>query len=274
MGMLMAEVETQLRAGMRISSVDWLTSPQLAAAVRTGFAPGDRAGIIEALAARDSDPTVNADVPWAQAGPSGAETTSRHYRHDAWHSITATLRLPAKGAVLGALAPVLVPTEPGERRSMQVVFPILPATTADRQALNAETAADMGEALRSHAGVKTRAKDATAIARTRNLDAKLASGHALVRPYAGGVHHRARHHADRRVRPPPGRLHPTRRVRPATARPRPGRRAGWWRRRSRRPGRGRAVAGRTRRVGWRRPGGGFAAATIPLGVGLDRSSDQ
>ncbi len=242
MAMLMAEVEAQLRAGMRITSVEWLTSPQLAAAVRTGFAPGDRAGIIEALAARDSDPAVNADVPWAQAGPSGAETTSRHYRHDAWHSITATLRLPAKGAVLGALAPVLVPTEPGERRSMQVVFPILPATTADRQALNAETAADMGEALRSHAGVKTRAKDATAIARTRNLDAKLASGHALVRPYAVAC----------------------------TTVPTTMRIAEF----------GRRLDASIRRAGFAplrldlAQDAGFAAATIPLGVGLDRSSDQ
>ncbi len=42
----------------------------------------------------------------------------------------------------------------------------------------------MGEALRNHAGVKTRAKDRTNLARTRGLDAKLASGNALIRPYA------------------------------------------------------------------------------------------
>ncbi len=242
MAMVMAEVETHLRAGMRISAVEWLTSPQLAATVRTGFAPGDRAGIIDALAARTSDPGVNADVPWALAGPSGAELASRHYVHDAWHSITATLRLPAKGAVLGALAPVLVPTEPEERRSMLVVFPILPATTADRQALNAETAADMGEALRSHAGVKTRAKDATTIARTRNLDAKLASGNALVRPYAVACT-----------------------TVPATMRI-----AEF----------GRRLDAAIRRAGYAplrldlAQDAGFAAATIPLGIGLDRSSDQ
>ena len=97
---------------MRISTVSWLTSPQLAVAVRTGFAPGDRAGIIDALAARDAGEPVNADVPWAQAGPSGADLTVRHYSHDAWQSVSDTLKLPAKGAVLGALAPVLVPTEP------------------------------------------------------------------------------------------------------------------------------------------------------------------
>lgn len=182
--MLAGEVEIHLRAGMRITEVEWLTSPKLAAAVRTGFAPGDRAGIIEALVARDHDPAVNADVPWAQAGPSGADAVVRHYSHDAWNSVSATIKLPARGAVIGALAPVVVPTEPGERRSLMVAFPILAATAADRQTANSEWAADMGETLRARAGVKTRAREQQAVARTRGLDAKLASGHALVRPYA------------------------------------------------------------------------------------------
>ena len=184
LALVMAEVEAGLCAGMRVTGVEWLTSPQLAAAVRTGFAPGDRAGIIEALAAAETDPGVNTEVPWAMAGPSGADLVVRHYSHDAWNSVAATIKLPAKGAVIGALAPVLAPTEPGERRSLVVGFPILAQSVADRQTQNAEWAADMGEQLRHKAGVKTRAKDQTMLARTRSLDAKLASGNALVRPYA------------------------------------------------------------------------------------------
>ena len=49
----MAEVEAQLRGGLAMTQVTWLTSPQLALACRTGFAPADRAGIVDALAARD-----------------------------------------------------------------------------------------------------------------------------------------------------------------------------------------------------------------------------
>ena len=242
MAMLMAEVEGHLRTGMRIGSVAWLTSPQLAVAVRTGFAPGDRAGIIDALAARDAGATVNSDVPWAHAGPSGADLTARHYSHDAWHSISATLKLPAKGALLGALAPVLVPTEPGERRSMVAVFPILAQTVADRQTQNAEWAADMAETLRSRAGVKTRAKDQTVLARTRGLDAKLATGNALVRPYA---------------------------VACVTV-PRTMRIAEF----------GRRLDASIRRAGFAplrldlAQDAGFAAANLPLGVGLDRKTDQ
>lgn len=43
LALLMAEVEAQLRGGMGFSEVAWLTSPELAVAVRTGFAPADRA---------------------------------------------------------------------------------------------------------------------------------------------------------------------------------------------------------------------------------------
>lgn len=184
LALVMAEVEDHLRAGLRVREVEWLTSPQLAAAVRTGFAPGDRAGIVDALAGHATNPSVNPEVPWAMAGPSGADLAMRHYSHDAWNSISATIKLPARGAVIGALAPVLAPTEPDERRSLLVAFPILGQTTADHHTASAEWAADMGEALRAKAGMRTRAKDRIALARTRSLDTRLATGNALTRPYA------------------------------------------------------------------------------------------
>ena len=180
--LVMTEVESHLRTGMGISQVEWLTSPQLAAATRTGFAPGDRPSILDALNA--GNPDVTATVPWAMAGPSGADLAMRHYSHDAWNSISATIMLPARGAVMGALAPILTPTEPGERRSLVTAYPILAQTTADRQTASAEWSADMGEELRAKAGVKTRAKDRINLARTRNLDTRLATGNALTRPYA------------------------------------------------------------------------------------------
>lgn len=183
LGLVMAEVESHLRTGLRMRQVTWVTSPELAVAVRTGFAPGDRASIIDALTA-EHDPKMNAGVPWAMAGPSGADLAMRHYSHDAWNSISATIKLPARGAVIGALAPVLAPTEPGERRSLLVAFPILAQTVADRETASAEWAADMGEELRTRAGIRTRAKERIALTRTRDMDSRLATGHALTRPYA------------------------------------------------------------------------------------------
>lgn len=180
----MSEVEAQLRGGMGMTEVTWLSSPQLALAARTGFAPADRAGIIDALAAAEHDPGVNADVPWAMAGPSGADPVARHYSHDAWNSVSATIKLPVKGAMMGALAPVLTPTEPGERRSYLVAFPILASSAADRASATSEWAADLGEELRTKAKVKMRTRARDEAEKVRGLDRKLARGNSLTRPYA------------------------------------------------------------------------------------------
>jgi hypothetical protein len=182
--LLMGEVEAQLRGAVGMTEVRWLTSPELAAACRTGFAPGDRAGIIEALAARESDPSVNADVPWALAGPSGADQLIRHYSHDAWNSVSATIKLPVKGALMGALAPILTPTEAGERRSFVASFTILRRTSADRQTASSEWAADLGDALREKAKVKQRTRARDEADRVRALDRKLARGNAMTQPFA------------------------------------------------------------------------------------------
>jgi hypothetical protein len=166
----------------------------------------------------------------------------RHYSHDAWNSVSATLKLPARGAVLGALAPVLVPTEPGERRSLVVVYPIIPQGLADRQTQSAEATADMAEGIRERFGMRVRAKDRTAIARTRNLDEKMASGSVLIRAYAVAC-----------VTVP-------KTLRVAEF--------------------GRRLDGSIRRAGFAplrldvAQDAGFAAANIPVGIGLDRRMDQ
>jgi hypothetical protein len=168
---------------MGMTTVRWLTSPELALACRTGFAPGDRAGIVEALSLREKDPSVNADVPWAMAGPSGADATVRHYSHDAWNSVSATIKLPTRGVAMGALAPILTPSEFGERRSFVVAYPIVSQTKADRQSGNAEWAADLAEGMNEKLGRKTRAKQRDEAHKARGLDAKLARGNSLTRPY-------------------------------------------------------------------------------------------
>lgn len=188
--LLMSEIEAQLVGGMGMISVHWLSSPELALAVRTGFAPGDRAGVVQALAGRTEQlrttgaSEINTTVPWAHAGPTGAEATIRHYGHDAWNSISATLSLPDRGAVIGALAPVLMPGEPGERRSFMVCYPVVSQAKADRQAGNEEMAADLSEHLKNKAGMKERARARAAKARARGLDVKLARGNSLTLPYA------------------------------------------------------------------------------------------
>ncbi len=48
---VMGEVEAHLRGGLGMTSVTWLTSPELAVACRTGFAPGDAAALTAAAGA-------------------------------------------------------------------------------------------------------------------------------------------------------------------------------------------------------------------------------
>jgi len=181
---LAAEVEAHLRGAVAMTEITWLTSPELAIACRTGFAPADRAGIVDALAAHAIDRQTAGQVPWAMAGPSGADTLVRHYSHDAWNSVSATLRLPVKGAVMGALAPILTPAYPGERRSFVVAFPILRQTVADRQSASSEWSADLGDALREKSKVKQRTKARDEAEKVRALDRKLARGNSMTQPYA------------------------------------------------------------------------------------------
>ncbi len=181
---LLNETDTATRSELGATHVEWLTSPELAETVRTGFAPGDRAGLIDAHAGHARNPEMNANVPWPHAGPSGAELAIRHYRHDAWASIAATIRLPERGAAMGALAPVLIPAEPGERRALSVCFPISNPTIADRQAANAEWAADLATGVRDRAGIRARARQRADSAKAHGLDSKLALGNCLLRPHA------------------------------------------------------------------------------------------
>jgi hypothetical protein len=181
---VMDEVERLLVAGMGMDQVNWLTTSQLRVAIRTGVAPGDRAGIIAALHAAETDPQVQADIPWAVAGPGLAELGGRHYSHDAWWTTAATIHLPTQGAVMGALADVLQPEQPGERRCLMVSYPVVDRAEAEKKVRNAETTADMAEGLNEKLGRKTRASEQAAIQRTRSLDAKIHAGNALIRPYA------------------------------------------------------------------------------------------
>src|SRR6266496_287243 len=183
----MGEVEARLRGSIGCTDVTWLDSPALAAAIRTGFAPGDRAALVAAqLAARDNQ-AIATGVPIAAAGPSTAHTEMRHYNHDAWSSVTDTILLPDQGAILGALAPVFVPSAPGERRSVTVFYPAMSQSKADKVTGREEMSAIVGSELRRRSGRIERARQRRATAKVSNMDEKLAKSRALVRPCAAAT---------------------------------------------------------------------------------------
>ncbi|SFE95611.1 SCO6880 family protein [Blastococcus tunisiensis] len=179
---VMAEVEGALRGPVGCTRVAWLDSAGLAVAVRTGFAPGDRGQLSAADLAAADDERIATGVPMAAAGPTQARAEVRHYVHDAWTSVTDTILLPDQGAVLGALAPVLVPTTAGERRSVTVFMCPLPLAKATRLVGREEMSATTGNELKARMGFRQRARARRDTARIGAADEKLAAGRALVRP--------------------------------------------------------------------------------------------
>ena len=106
----------------------------------------------------------------------------RHYRHDAWNTVTGTILLPDKGAIMGALAPVFTPTDAGERRSVTVLLRAdrrgtRPTGSSGAESMSAGTAAE----LRTRMGFRTRAPHRRDAARVEGQDQRLADGNALVR---------------------------------------------------------------------------------------------
>lgn len=177
---LMGEIESRLLGGLGATGVVWLDTAGLASAIRTGFAPGDRAQL--RAAELDTDAGTTAGLPMGAAGPSTAPVPERRfYAHDAWRSVSCTILLPDKGAVMGALAPVLTPTDAGERRSLTVFFEPIARHKADRlvgaESMSAGTAAE----LRTRLGFRTRAAQRRDAARVEGHDQRLADGAALVR---------------------------------------------------------------------------------------------
>lgn len=179
---VMSELEAHLTGPVGCSSVTWLDSAGLAAAIRTGFAPADRTGLVEAALAAQTDPRVAFSQPMAATGPSVAPPAERrHYEHDAWSTATCTVLLPEQGALMGALAPVFTPTTSGERRSVTVFYEPISRNKADkivgRDQMSAGTAAE----LRNRMGFSTRAAHRRDAQRVDAADTRLAAGKALVR---------------------------------------------------------------------------------------------
>ncbi len=179
---VMNEVEAGLRGAIGATAVDWLDTAALAAAVRTGFAPGDRGALVAAELAAAGDPTVASSLPMGAAGPTSAPTApARHYSHDAWDTVTCTVLLPDKGAVMGALAPVLTPTVPGERRCVTVFYEPIGHDAAERMIGNDAMSSGLAAEMRRKGGFVQRASHRRDADRVAGQDLRLADGNALVR---------------------------------------------------------------------------------------------
>jgi hypothetical protein len=177
---LLAEVEARLTGAIGCTHVTWLDTAELVVAIRTGFEPGDAPALNDAAIHHAHDDTIAVGIPIAAAGPTHATTALRCYRHGDWQSISTTILLPRKGAVMGALARALVPSEIGERRALTVFYRPLAHGTADRSTGRAEMSAAMGAELRRKVGRVERARDRHASQHLHETDEKLEHGRSLV----------------------------------------------------------------------------------------------
>ncbi|MFJ2758766.1 SCO6880 family protein [Nocardioides sp. NPDC087217] len=178
---IMAETEARLMGSIGCTQVTWLDSAELAVAIRTGFEPGDGPALADAALRGQDDPDLTVGIPVAAAGPSNAHTLMRTYRHGEWESVSSTILLPRKGARMGALARMLVPSRPGERRALTVLYRPVSQQTAERATGRAEMSAAMGAEMRRKVGRVERARDRTAINQLHSRDEKLQHGRSLVK---------------------------------------------------------------------------------------------
>ncbi|GAW48021.1 MULTISPECIES: SCO6880 family protein [unclassified Nocardioides] len=178
---LLGEIEARLTGTIGCTRVNWLDSAELAVAIRTGFEPGDAPALADATIHHRDDPSIAAGMPVAAAGPTNASTALRSYRHGEWESVSSTILLPRKGARMGALARVLVPSQPGERRALTVFYRPVSQQAADRGTGRAQMSAMMAGTLREKAGKVERAKDRQSVDTLAERDHKLEMGRSLVK---------------------------------------------------------------------------------------------
>lgn len=178
---ILGEVESRLLGAIGCTQVAWLDSADLAIAIRTGFEPGDAPALAGSVIHHDDDNDIAAGVPVAAAGPANASTAMRSYRHGEWESVTTTILLPRKGAVMGALARALVPSQTGERRALTVFFRPVGQGVADRTTGRAEMSAAMAAEVRRKVGRAERARERLAVEQLHETNEKLERGRSLVR---------------------------------------------------------------------------------------------
>ncbi|WP_203930507.1 SCO6880 family protein [Virgisporangium ochraceum] len=175
------EIENHLRA-LGATQLRWLHTEDVAAAVRTGYNMAE-APVLERAkqeAARGR-PTVTG-LPVGAAGPVNAPSPSaRSYTHDAFATVSYALLLPDLPTRVGALARLLEPSEPGERRTLALHYepqdPSKAARQVERDIWTAEMAAEVKRSRGFRVGMAQRRR-ATETAVHEN---QVVAGHTMVR---------------------------------------------------------------------------------------------
>ena len=180
-------VERSLR-DVGATDVEWLTTEQLAEAVRTGYNPGDLAAFEHARQASARRPDTATGVPLAAAGPTLAPVPSaRRYVHDASTTVAYALLLPEQSTAVGALGRLLAPSEAGERRCFALHYEPLDADRARRKVETASWAMEIADEAKQSRGFRVDRRHRRRVAETATHEDQLAAGHTLVRVAAAAA---------------------------------------------------------------------------------------
>ena len=174
-------VERSLR-DVGAADIEWLTTEQLAEAVRTGYNPAELAVFEHAHQAALRDAAVVTGVPLAAAGPTVAPSPSpRRYVHDASTTVSYALLLPEQSTAVGALARLLAPSEAGERRCVALHYEPLDADRARRKVETTSWAMEIADEAKQSRGFRVDRRHRRRVAETAVHEDQIAAGHTLVR---------------------------------------------------------------------------------------------
>ncbi len=169
-------LEDPLRA-LGAHTVQWLTGPDMAEALRTGFNPHD-SGVLRTK--RLTDP--EAGLPMAAAGPTQAPPAAMSsYTHDAYTSVAYTVLMPEAGTAFGSLSPLLAVRTAGERRCLAIHYEVMDARRAGRAVQGNRFRANVMHDAKKGRGFTSSAAEQREASGAKSQEQSVAAGHALVR---------------------------------------------------------------------------------------------
>jgi hypothetical protein len=175
------EVEQRLR-GLGVTNVWWLSTQELAAAIRTGYNPGDAVALQRARQEATRGRLTVLGPRIGAAGPSAALPPSpRAYTHDASTTVSYALLLPELATRVGSLARMLAVSRSGERRTLTLHYEPIPVARAGRQVERDLWASEISQDMRTKRGFRVGRKERRRARETSGHEQQLAAGHTMVR---------------------------------------------------------------------------------------------
>lgn len=183
---VLSDVEAGLTS-VGCQRIQWLSTQQVAGAIRSGYNPGDAASMAVARTGNVRGGEAFADMEPGGAGPSQAPSPApRSYTHDAFRTVAYTLLLPDLGTQVGRLRPLLTPARQQERRCLALHYEPMTVQEAEKKTERDNSKATMASEIKRQKGFRVSARQRKLKAQTEADENLLTAGHTMVR-VAGAV---------------------------------------------------------------------------------------